>query len=537
VLVVNAKGFGHPELGEWCGRFPMRVCATGAPLARSRAANLGLDNAHGEYLIFLDDDDWFLPDHIMQLVQALKNNPRARVAYTGVKCVRKVQGSEWEQVYVFNESFNATRLLCENYLPIHAVLFSRRLLEEGCRFDEGLDIYEDWDFWIQASLISEFMHVDRVNAVYRISDSGGFGVTGDQDTIAQSLARLFDKWKHLWNEKQVVALMDLAKSGYRSSPLIEENTRQAQQLERQRVLIEKATELENSLKQDVVARDVQIANIYRSNSWRLTRPLRALRRLVDSHRASAALHYAHGSVHGDTRHQGLSWFDRRAISIYRAIPIAPATKQRLKDIVFRIFGSAFVRFDSYQRWKAHRQSQTTWLSAGSIAPVLPGAITALPSADGTWDWADYSVVKSRITEVKADRRSQAAPSSWHLIDIGSESFVTAAARVNFPPLVSAPDVSIIIPAFNNLKLTIECLLSISEYTNSGVSYEIIVADDASIDETAQVIGSIQNLRVLRNKYNLGFLRNCNHALEHAKGKYVLYLNNDVQVADQNIAVA
>ncbi|MHC4230563.1 MAG: PIG-L family deacetylase, partial [Planctomycetota bacterium] len=42
VVVVNAKGEGHPEVGGWCGRFPLRLCGTGQALGRSRAANTGL---------------------------------------------------------------------------------------------------------------------------------------------------------------------------------------------------------------------------------------------------------------------------------------------------------------------------------------------------------------------------------------------------------------------------------------------------------------------------------------------------------------
>ena len=93
---------------------------------------------------------------------------------------------------------------------------------------------------------------------------------------------------------------------------------------------------------------------------------------------------------------------------------------------------------------------------------------------------------------------------------------------------TAPLVSILIPVFNNIRLTLECLISIERHT-LGVSYEIIVADDASIDETHALISNIANVRYVRQPENLNFLRNCNAAAKEARGRYLVILNNDAQV--------
>jgi glycosyltransferase involved in cell wall biosynthesis len=66
--------------------------------------------------------------------------------------------------------------------------------------------------------------------------------------------------------------------------------------------------------------------------------------------------------------------------------------------------------------------------------------------------------------------------------------------------------------------------------NSGdVLYEIILADDNSTDDTQLVERFVKNIRVIKNKKNNGFLFNCNNAAKFAKGKYVLFLNNDTYV--------
>ncbi|HWK56032.1 MAG TPA: glycosyltransferase [Parapedobacter sp.] len=96
------------------------------------------------------------------------------------------------------------------------------------------------------------------------------------------------------------------------------------------------------------------------------------------------------------------------------------------------------------------------------------------------------------------------------------------------PKWDAPQVSIVICAHNHIAFTYNCLLSILNNTK-GVTYEVIVVNDLSTDQTAGVLGALGNVRVIENKENIGFLRSCNKALDYCKGKYVCFLNNDVQV--------
>lgn len=94
-----------------------------------------------------------------------------------------------------------------------------------------------------------------------------------------------------------------------------------------------------------------------------------------------------------------------------------------------------------------------------------------------------------------------------------------------------PEVSIIIPVYNQLLFTYKCLLSIIKNTND-VSYEVIIADDVSTDGTRFLNSYTSNVNIVRNKKNLRFLRNCNNASKSAKGKYVLFLNNDTEVKEK-----
>ncbi|HHL43328.1 MAG TPA: glycosyltransferase, partial [Hellea balneolensis] len=96
------------------------------------------------------------------------------------------------------------------------------------------------------------------------------------------------------------------------------------------------------------------------------------------------------------------------------------------------------------------------------------------------------------------------------------------------PVTDNPVISIIIPVYNEISQTIACLKSVHSQICS-VDFEVIVADDASPDPFHSVLNKIDGVRVFRNPENLGFLQNCNTNAKHARGEYIVFLNNDTLV--------
>jgi len=97
-----------------------------------------------------------------------------------------------------------------------------------------------------------------------------------------------------------------------------------------------------------------------------------------------------------------------------------------------------------------------------------------------------------------------------------------------------PEVSIIIPVYNQIKYTLNCLYTIEQY-DKDVSKEIIIINDNSSDETLDYLREIPGIVVINNPENLGFLRNINKGIHAAKGKYVYLLNNDVEVQENYLS--
>lgn len=90
----------------------------------------------------------------------------------------------------------------------------------------------------------------------------------------------------------------------------------------------------------------------------------------------------------------------------------------------------------------------------------------------------------------------------------------------------APKYSLIVPVYGQHLLTFTCIKSIAE-TCKDLPIEAIVIDDCSPQPVAEAMTAVSGIKVIRNPSNLGFLASCNVGVTHARGEYVVILNNDV----------
>ncbi len=96
-----------------------------------------------------------------------------------------------------------------------------------------------------------------------------------------------------------------------------------------------------------------------------------------------------------------------------------------------------------------------------------------------------------------------------------------------------PEVSIIIPCHNLFKLTSDCLRTIKSASQKH-TFEIIIADDASTDETKRIDSFFKGITVIHNAEAMGFLGNVNAAVHRARGHYLYLLNNDTRLCPHAI---
>jgi glycosyltransferase involved in cell wall biosynthesis len=142
----------------------LRIAHGGLMLAR----NTGINATNGDFLIFLDADDYLDHDSVRRHIEAARQQPSASVIYGDYRLVDEGRLETWDDggVDLGEDAFHS--LLASRVPPCHAMTFRRSAIVNAGGFETSIGWHEDLDLWLRiAAAGHRFVRVDFVGAFYR----------------------------------------------------------------------------------------------------------------------------------------------------------------------------------------------------------------------------------------------------------------------------------------------------------------------------------------------------------------------------------
>ncbi|VXD22702.1 Glycosyl transferase [Planktothrix serta PCC 8927] len=155
----------------------------------AKARNQGCEIAQGEFLAFLDADDFFLPQKLADQVAFLDNNPAIDLVQSGWYCVNQ-EGQNWTAITPWNTApeLNLETWILHKCVRPSCLILRREWWEKVGGFDHHYPPTEDLDFVLRLSLMGcKTAWLKEIHAGYRQHDknlmSGGLKVIKNTEMI------------------------------------------------------------------------------------------------------------------------------------------------------------------------------------------------------------------------------------------------------------------------------------------------------------------------------------------------------------------
>ena len=171
VVVVNDGRIDiAPAVADFAQTLDSRDVAHDTPRRGiSAARNTGIRLARGNWLVYLDDDDFFYKEHLEILYEAVASGP-FKVAYTDafLALQENINGSYQTVARELPVSldFDPAVLAWRNLTPTHTLIHEKNCLRRSLPFAPYLRGHEDWDLWQRLGRHYRFTHLALPTAEY-----------------------------------------------------------------------------------------------------------------------------------------------------------------------------------------------------------------------------------------------------------------------------------------------------------------------------------------------------------------------------------
>jgi GalNAc5-diNAcBac-PP-undecaprenol beta-1,3-glucosyltransferase len=216
IVVDNCSKF---DIHEAMARYgdAVRAIRTERNLGCGPARNVGVRIATGDFVAFLDDDDYWKPNKLERQLQAIGNRP---MVVCGQETIPRQQFNVLPVSTITQDMLRVSNLVC----PPSGFLCRRDLFEK-MTFDETIGYGEDWDFMLRALDFGEIGYVAEPLLYYTVNTGGGSMTSASKGKTWDEIQYRFasaDKHRSRlgeWSYRKRVALITLAHIGERPDRL------------------------------------------------------------------------------------------------------------------------------------------------------------------------------------------------------------------------------------------------------------------------------------------------------------------------------
>ncbi len=163
--------------------------------------NSGFKLSEGEFLTYLDGDDYYLPEKIENEVRYFQKNPECDVVFSDFIIKNSSEEKPWS-LHQDNLPLNLFHKIFSRDFPRNTVfrfeLMKHEVLKRIEYYDETLPAFHDWDSRIRYSSFAKIGYCKNVGSVYYTSEEGISRRLSDFRLFKEQ-ERIYIKNKHLLN--------------------------------------------------------------------------------------------------------------------------------------------------------------------------------------------------------------------------------------------------------------------------------------------------------------------------------------------------
>jgi len=168
----------------------------------SAARNFGISKSKGEYIAFLDSDDYWKDDKIEIQMSYIEKDESIFLCASAFE-INKINVNTTVKEVTFKD------LLYRNYFSTPTVIVNSDVFKNGYKFDESIKYSEDYRLWLEIAYSYKCLYVNKILATNQFQKLG-FGVSGLSANLVKMEKGELSNYLYLWKNHKI-SLLQLSK--------------------------------------------------------------------------------------------------------------------------------------------------------------------------------------------------------------------------------------------------------------------------------------------------------------------------------------